>query len=94
MSSPSARELGHTVGDLERAVAIFAKVQLDPGHLASAKWALGRELWSRDPARARSLIDEAMTLFETAGGAWQPARADAASWLREQPGRSRPQRRG
>ena len=51
------------------------------GHIAAAKWALSRELWTSDPQRAHVLLGEAIKHFETATATWNSARDDAADWL-------------
>ncbi|MBA3503385.1 MAG: serine/threonine protein kinase, partial [Deltaproteobacteria bacterium] len=46
--------------DFEVAIAAFEKLTLEPGHLAGAKWALGRTLWKSQRARAKQLVEEAV----------------------------------
>jgi tetratricopeptide (TPR) repeat protein len=76
--------LGHhraALADFERVVAIFETRELEPGHLAQARWQLGKELWAAEPQRARTEILEALRLFETATGPWIKQRGEAAAWL-------------
>ena len=78
-------ELGNQAGavaDLEKAIVAFEKLALEPGHLAGAKWALGRTLWKSDRARAKILIEEAVALFGKASTSWAEAKTDAEAWLR------------
>jgi tetratricopeptide (TPR) repeat protein len=69
------------IADLERATALLTDVKADPGHLAIAKWRLGKERWADQPVRARAEIREALVLFETATASWSRERAKAAAWL-------------
>jgi len=69
------------VADLERAIAMFDKLALDPGHVAQARWILAKELWQTDATRAHSLLDEAVAALDKAGPAWAQTRADATKWL-------------
>ncbi len=72
--------LGHhalALADLERAVAMFGAIEIDPGHLASARWALAQELWDRDPVRAKTLLAQARATLATAGATWARPRRDA-----------------
>ncbi len=69
------------IQDLERAVTMFGKISIDPAHRAAAEWALGKELWSRDPRRARELVEEAVATLATRGDNWKGARRDATAWL-------------
>lgn len=70
------------IADLEQAIASFATQQLEPGHLADAKWVLGHALWKTDRARARALIEEAIALFDEASASWAATKAEAVAWLR------------
>jgi tetratricopeptide (TPR) repeat protein len=77
--------LGRTAeaaGDFERAIGVFEKLQLDPGHLADTKWSLAKLLWKRDPARAKTLLGEAIVLFGQASGSWAETKAEAEALLR------------
>ena len=78
---PGRVPTAEAVSDLERAIASFETQQLEPGHLAGAKWALGRTLWKTDRPRARRLVEEAIALFENSAGSWATAKADAEAWL-------------
>ncbi len=69
------------IADYEQAIVRLEKVALDPGHLAASKWALAKELWTTDPARAHHLIHEALTAFESASPNWYRYRDDAQVWL-------------
>jgi tetratricopeptide (TPR) repeat protein len=69
------------VADFERAIAILTAVQLEPGYLATAKWRLGRELWTTQPQRARAEVQEALRLFEAANRRWSRIQSEAAAWL-------------
>jgi len=68
--------------DLENAIAAFEQLQLEPGHLAGAKWALGKIVWKTDRARGQRLIEDAVALFAKGSASWAPAKADAEAWLR------------
>ena len=70
------------VADLERAIKVFEQLQLEPGHLGGAKWALGKTLWKRDRVRSKALITEAIALFDKASDAWAMSKADAQEFLR------------
>ena len=70
------------IADLEKAIAAFEQLQLEPGHLAGAKWALGKIVWKTDRARGQRLIEEAVALFAKGSASWAPAKADAEEWLR------------
>jgi tetratricopeptide (TPR) repeat protein len=77
-----ASTLGHhddAIRDFERAAADFGKLDADIGHLASAETALAKELWPRDHARARQLMQQA--LDRKTGATWKAARDEAAEWL-------------
>jgi tetratricopeptide (TPR) repeat protein len=76
--------LGHTaaaLADLERAVKLFEGVQMDTGRVASARWLLGKELWRRDHARAKGLVEAAIAGLATAPGQWADIRSEAEDWL-------------
>jgi len=76
--------LGHrqaAIADFERTIAALASSQLEPGVLASARWKLGRELWTDQRPRAHEEIVAARALFESAAGKWAHERAEAAAWL-------------
>jgi tetratricopeptide (TPR) repeat protein/predicted Ser/Thr protein kinase len=80
--------LGHhqqAVADLSRAIEIFGKSELEPGYLAAAQWARGKELWGGEPARARADIEAAVALFKTGAGRWSRQRDDATAWLARHP---------
>jgi len=86
--------LGHhdaAAADFAHAVEIFAPLHIDPGYLATARWHLGKELWARQPARARAEIAAALALFATAGDSWAQHRGEATAWLarHEPPARAR-----
>jgi eukaryotic-like serine/threonine-protein kinase len=69
------------LADLERAVAILQPLDLDAGHLAQARLELGKELWSADRPRARTLIATAVTGFEGSLNMWKKEHAEAQEWL-------------
>ncbi len=56
-------------------------MQIDPGYVGGAAWALGKLEWRRDRTRARVLIAEAIVLFGAASGAWSELQAEAIGWL-------------
>jgi hypothetical protein len=72
-----------SVADLERAIAAFSRhdAEVDPGHLASAEWMLGRELYRADAPRARALVERAATVLATASPEWATTHAEAVAWL-------------
>jgi tetratricopeptide (TPR) repeat protein/predicted Ser/Thr protein kinase len=77
-------ELGQhakAIEDLERAREIFANDPIESGHLAGAEWALGKELWTTDRKRARSLVEQAVKHFDSANRSWALIRRDATAWL-------------
>ncbi len=76
-----ARRTAEATADLEKSIAIFEKLQLEPGHLAGAKFTLAQVLWPADKARAKLLATDAIGLFENASPSWAPQLAEARVWL-------------
>jgi tetratricopeptide (TPR) repeat protein/predicted Ser/Thr protein kinase len=69
------------IEDFEGAIAMLTKLTIEPGYLAMAKWRLGRELWTDQPARARAEMLAGLALFETSVGRWAHERTDAHAWF-------------
>ena len=76
-----ARRTAEATADLEKSIAIFERLQLEPGHLAGAKFTLAQVLWPADKARAKQLATDAIALFEKASSTWTPQLAEARVWL-------------
>jgi tetratricopeptide (TPR) repeat protein len=77
-------ELGRTaaaLADFQHALDVLASVQVEPGYLAAARYGLGRAMWSRDPAKGRALVEQAVAEFATASPAWKRAHDEATAWL-------------
>ncbi len=68
------------IADLERAIASFQKITVDPGHLAAAQWGLAQALWDKDRARAQAMIEDALKTFEHASPTWATLHAEAKVW--------------
>jgi tetratricopeptide (TPR) repeat protein len=69
------------IADLEHAADAFTKLDADVGHLADADFALAKELWRRDPARAHDLVRTSLELFAKGGAIWKDQRDEANEWL-------------
>ncbi|MFN0247011.1 MAG: protein kinase domain-containing protein [Kofleriaceae bacterium] len=76
-----ARRTAEATSDFEKSIAIFEKLQLDPGHLGGAKLALAQILWPADKARAKALATDAIELLSKGSASWAPLVADARAWL-------------
>ena len=78
-------DLGHrakAIGDLERAVAAFARSPgTDPGQLAAAEALLGQQLWQSDRARAHALVERSIQRFATGTAMWGARKREVAAWL-------------
>jgi tetratricopeptide (TPR) repeat protein len=79
-------------GDLDGAIAAYeiardrmTRSSLDPSYLASAEWGLARALERRDPARARTLAEQAVARWKDGPPSWAEPRAQAEAWLRKHP---------
>ena len=69
------------ITEVSGALATLRTMQIDPGYVGAAAWALGKLEWKRDRTRARILIAEAIVLFGTASGAWSELQGEAVAWL-------------
>jgi serine/threonine protein kinase/tetratricopeptide (TPR) repeat protein len=76
-----ARRTVHATHDLEKAIAIFEKLQIDSGHLGGAKFVLAQVLWPADKARAKRLASEAIDHMSKGSATWAPQVAEARAWL-------------
>ncbi len=74
------------IADLERAIAVFERAQLEPGYLAAARWELGAAVLATDPRRARTLIVAAVDGFARANRSWKRRSKLASAWVGAHPG--------
>jgi hypothetical protein len=60
---------------------VLEKSSIDRSMLAEARWWLGRELWPRDPKRARELVTQAAALGPASRGHMRFLQPEVAAWL-------------
>jgi tetratricopeptide (TPR) repeat protein/predicted Ser/Thr protein kinase len=73
-------QIDQAAADLEHALAMFAKITVDPGVVADVQASLAEALWRKDPKRAHELIATALHTFD-ATPEWSDVRAQTAQWL-------------
>ena len=71
----------NAIADLQHALDVIAKSSSDPGHTADITYHFGRELWTRDRARGRAIVELANAWFETSSGGWRRNLPEIHAWL-------------
>jgi hypothetical protein len=81
----AANRRASAIADLERALAIYeAQRDGDVGARGNAEWLLGAQVFTRDRARGRALVERAVTHLGNAPQ-WISVASAARAWLAANP---------